>query len=66
MNIDTFLLLLIVIAVYLQLYLNFKKIKTRSKSTNLPFSSKEWKEKLEDENFKSWLSNRERLKGKKK
>ena len=61
MNINTFLLCLLVIAAYLNLYLTFKKI-NQKKQTKLPISSKEWKEKVEDENFKSWISNRKRLK----
>ena len=65
MNINTIFLLLLVIAAYLNLYLTFSKIKQKKK-TKLPISSKEWREKLEDENFKSWLSNRERLKDKRK
>ena len=65
MNINTFLLLLLVIAAYLNLYLTYKKLKRQKKITKLPMSSKEWREKVEDENFKSWLSNRERLKEKK-
>ena len=65
MNINTIFLLLLVIAAYLNLYLTFNKRKQKKK-TKLPISSKEWREKLEDENFKSWLSNRERLKDKKK
>ena len=65
MNINTFFLLLLVIAAYLNLYLTFKKTKQKKK-TRLPISSKEWREKVEDENFKSWLSNRERLKDKRK
>ena len=65
MNINTILLLLLVIAAYLNLYLTFNKRKQKKK-TKLPISSKEWREKLEDENFKSWLSNRERLKDKRK
>tara|TARA_B100000214_G_C23390876_1_gene367132 strand:+ start:124 stop:327 length:204 start_codon:yes stop_codon:yes gene_type:complete len=65
MTINTFFLLLLVIAAYLNLYLTFKKSKQK-KSTKLPISSKEWKEKEEDYNFKSWLSNRERLKDKRK
>ena len=36
------------------------------KKTKLPISSKEWREKVEDESFKSWLSNRERLKNQRK
>ena len=63
MNINTIFLLLLVIAAYLNLYLTFNKRKQKKK-TKLPISSKEWREKLEDENFKSWLSNRERLKDK--
>ena len=66
MNINTVFLFLLVIAAYLNLYLTFNKIKRDNKKTKLPISSKEWREKVEDENFKSWLSNRERLKGKKK
>ena len=65
MNINTFFLLLLVIAAYLNLYLTCNKTKQKKK-TRLPISSKEWKEKVEDENFKAWLSNRERLKDKRK
>ena len=65
MNINTIFLLLLVIAAYLNLYLTYNK-KQQKKKTKLPISSKEWREKLEDENFKSWLSNRERLKDKRK
>ena len=65
MNINTIFLLLLVIAAYLNLYLTFNKRKQK-KTTKLPISSKEWREKIEDENFKSWLSNRERLKDKNK
>ena len=65
MNINTIFLLLLVIAAYLNLYLTLKN-KRQNKKTKLPLSSKEWREKLEDENFKSWLSNRERLKDKRK
>ncbi len=61
MNINTICLVLLVIAAYLNLYLTFNK---KKKKTKLPISSKEWREKVEDENFKSWVSNRERLKGK--
>ena len=63
MTINTFCLLLLVIAAYLNLYLTFNKNK---KKTKLPISSKEWREKVEDENFKSWISNRERLKDKRR
>ena len=66
MNFNTVLLFLLVIAAYLNLYLTFTKIAKQKKKTKLPISSKEWREKVEDENFKSWLSNRERLNGKKK
>ena len=65
MNINTIFLLLLVIAAYLNLYLTFNKRKQKKK-TKLPISSKEWREKVEDENFKSWLSNREKLKDKRK
>ena len=65
MNINTIFLLLLVIAAYLNLYLTFNK-RNQKKKTKLPISSKEWREKVEDENFKSWLSNRERLKDKRK
>ena len=65
MNINTIFLLLLVIAAYLNLYLTFNKRKQKKK-TKLPISSKEWREKVEDENFKSWLSNRERLKDRRK
>jgi len=66
MNVNTVLILLLVPAVYLNLYLSFKRIKKHKQKTKLPISSKEWREKVEDENFKSWLSNRERLKEKRK
>ncbi len=66
MNLNSFLLLLLVIAAYLNLYLTFKKVKNQKNKTKLPISSKEWREKLEDENFKSWLSNREKLKDRRK
>ena len=65
MNINTILLLLLVIAAYLNLYVTFNRTKQKKK-TKLPISSKEWREKVEDENFKSWLSNRQRLKDKRK
>ena len=65
MNLNTILLGLLVIAAYLNLYLTFRKTKWQKKKTKLPISSKEWRAKVEDDNFKSWLSNRERLKGKK-
>ena len=65
MNINTILLFFLVIAAYLNLFLTFSNKKQR-KSTKLPISSKEWREKVEDNNFQSWLSNRERLKDKKK
>ena len=65
MNINTILLILLVISSYLNLYLTFKRIQRQKTKTKLPISSKEWREKIEDENFKSWQSNRERLKDKK-
>ena len=66
MNLNSVLLFLLVIASYLNLYLKFKKIKNHKRKTKLPISSKEWSKKVEDENFKSWLSNRQRLKEKRK
>ena len=65
MNINTIFLFLLVIAAYLNLYFPLNK-KSQKKKTKLPISSREWREKVEDENFKSWLSNRERLKDKRK
>ena len=65
MNINTICLVLLVIAAYLNLYLSFNKNK-KKKKTKLPISSKEWRQKVEDENFKSWISNRQRLKDKRK
>ena len=65
MNINTICLVLLVIAAYLNLYLSLNKNKQKKK-TKLPISSKEWRQKVEDENFKSWLSNRQRLKDKRK
>ena len=66
MNINTFLLFLLVIAAYLNLYLTYKKLKKKKTTAKLPISSKEWSEKVEDENFKSWLSNRAKLKDRRK
>ena len=63
MNTNTIFLFLLVIAAYLNLYLTFNK---RRKKTKLPISSKEWREKVEDENFKSWIVNRKRLKDKRR
>ena len=65
MNVNTIFLIFILIAAYLNLYLtlNNKRYKTKTK---LPISSKEWREKVENENFKPWLANRERLKDKRK
>ena len=70
MNINTFLLVLLVLAAYTNLYLTVKsrRIK-RVKRTELPISSKEWDNnrseiesyKNDDANFKSWLKNKERL-----
>ena len=61
MNINTFLLCLLVIAAYLNLYLTHKKLKKSKKKTQLPISSKEWSKKIEDNGFKAWLANKERL-----
>ena len=70
MNINTFLLVLLVLAAYTNLYLTVKsrRIK-RVKRTELPISSKEWDNhrseiesyKNDDDNFKYWLKNKERL-----
>ena len=65
MNINSIFLILIVIAAYLNLYLTLNN-QRKKKKTKLPISSKEWREKVEKENFKSWLSNREKLKDKRK
>tara|TARA_B100001250_G_C19389571_1_gene609927 strand:- start:87 stop:299 length:213 start_codon:yes stop_codon:yes gene_type:complete len=65
MHINTILLFLLVIAAYLNLFLTFSK-KQHKKKTKLPLSSKEWRAKVEDDNYRSWLSNRERLKDKRK
>ncbi len=66
MNINTIFLFLLVVAAYLNLYLTFKKIRIQRTKTKLPISSKEWKEKLDDENFNAWLSHQESLKRRKK
>ena len=66
MNINTCLLVLLVIATYLNLYLNYKKLKKKKPTAKLPISSQDWREKVEDENFKSWLSNRAKLKDRRK
>ncbi len=64
MNLNSTLLFLLVIAAYLNLYLTFRRTRWQKKKTKLPMSSKQWREKVEDDNFKSWLSNRDRLKDK--
>ena len=66
MNFNTFLLFLLVIAAYINLFLTYKKLKRQKGKTKLPISSKEWRERIEDDNFKSWLSNREKLKDRRK
>tara|TARA_Y100001968_G_scaffold17619_1_gene13946 strand:+ start:7109 stop:7309 length:201 start_codon:yes stop_codon:yes gene_type:complete len=66
MTINTIFLFLLVIAAYLNLYITFKKAKKLRQGTKLPISSKEWREKEDDENCKSSLSHRERLKEKNK
>ena len=66
MNFNSICLFLLVIAAYLNIYITFRKIKSQKSRTKLPISSREWREKIEDENFRSWLSNRERLKDKRK
>ena len=66
MNINTICLCLLVIAAYINLYLTFNRKQRQKTKTKLPISSKEWREKVEDQNFKSWLANRERLKNQKK
>ena len=65
MNINTFFLILIAIAVYLNLYLTLKD-KRNKKETKLPISAREWREKVEDKNLQSWLSNRDKFKNKRK
>ena len=65
MKINTICLILLVIAAYLNLYITYNN-KKQKKKTKLPISSREWREKVEDENFKSWISNRDRLKDKRK
>ena len=66
MSFNSICLFLLVIAAYLNIYLKFRKTKSQKNRTKLPISSREWREKIEDENFRSWLSNRERLKDKRK
>ncbi len=66
MNFNTILLFLILISTYLNLYFTYKKMKIQNKKTKLPISSKEWRAKVEDSNFKAWNANRERLKDKRK
>tara|TARA_Y100001968_G_C18738950_1_gene428020 strand:+ start:131 stop:343 length:213 start_codon:yes stop_codon:yes gene_type:complete len=65
MNLHTIFLFLLVLAAYINLYLTLTN-KRQNKKTKLPISSKQWREKIEDENFKSWLSNREKLKFRRK
>ncbi len=62
MNFNTFLLCLLVIAAYLNLYLTHKKSKKNKTRTKLPISSKEWSDRKIDKDFKDWLSNRKSMK----
>ena len=66
MHINSIFLFLLVIAAYLNLYLTLKKLNKSKQRTKLPISSKEWQEKIEEENFQLWLLNRDKLKDKKK
>ena len=70
MTINTFLLILLVLAAYTNLYLTFKKRHSKKRNgTKLPISAKDWDKnkaevesyKIYDNNFKSWLKNNERL-----
>tara|TARA_B100000965_G_C19060330_1_gene527532 strand:+ start:296 stop:499 length:204 start_codon:yes stop_codon:yes gene_type:complete len=65
MNVNSILLFLLVIAAYLNLYLTYKKRKAQKEKMKLPISSKEWRKKVEEQNFQLWLANREKLKEKK-
>ncbi len=66
---NTFLLFLLVIAAYLNLFLVFKRSKKGSRKTKLPISSKQYSQsqkevdmyKSIDEKFKVWLRNKEML-----
>ncbi len=62
MNFNTFLLCLLIIPTYLNLYLTLKKLRMKKKRTELPISSKQWSEKIKDNTFNDWLANSERLK----
>ena len=66
MHINSLFLFLLVIAAYLNLYLTLKNLNKSKQRTKLPISSKKWQEKIEEENFKLWLLNRDKLKDKKK
>ena len=70
MNMNTWLLLLLVIASYFNLYLTFKRRSSkRTRKTELPISAKEWdlykseldSFKINEDKIKSWTKNRERL-----
>ena len=69
MTVNTFLLLLLVIAAYANLYI---KVKTKQSKTKMPISSKEWNEinlkrvsyRDRDKKFESWQKNKDKLNSK--
>ncbi len=66
MTVNTFLLLLLVIAAYSNLYI---QIKAKQSKTKMPISSKEWNEinlkrvsyRDRDKKFESWQKNKDKL-----
>ena len=61
MSVNTFLLFLLVVAAYINLYLTHKKLKRNKKGTKLPMTSKQWSDKIQDDSFRAWLKNKENL-----
>ena len=61
MNINTFLLCLLVIAAYTNLYFTFLNYRKSRNKAKLPTSSKEWSRKIEQKNLKNCLSNKEKI-----
>ncbi len=60
MNINTFLLCLLVIAAYLNLYFSYKKLLARKKRAQLPISAKQWSERVKKDNIKGLSDKKEK------
>ena len=65
MNTNTWLLCLLVVAAYLNLFLTFKRVRKSQSRQKLPMDYKECNNSYNDGRFKSGLSNRKRLRERK-